>query len=134
MKRFFSFVAILVFPLLAWAASGYAAETNTDELMKPVSRWVDAFNRWDFSYLEGGFTEDATVMDQFSPFVWTGQRAPRIWWSDLMGATTAIHEKRSNSKQKLTLEKPAFVQIKDDKAYFVMPATLVWTDKRARTR
>jgi len=130
MSRFINLCLASCFALMSFSPPSHADETSTGDLLKPVNLWADAFNRWDFAYPEGAFTEDAVVVDQFPPFLWKGRGAPRKWWADLMGATQKIHESRSYAKQKVVFEKPSFVQVKDDKAYFVMPATLTWTDKK----
>jgi hypothetical protein len=109
---------------------------DTGALLQPLNRLLTAFNAHADLVPKGIFTDDATVVDVISPFVWTGPGAVARWYDALLGRSPA--SPRANDlvtlDQHLTIGPLESVQIADDYAMFVVPAVATYLDHGARQR
>ena len=111
---------------LLMTAAPTRASASPAELLQPVDRFVEAFNRWDLAYPEDVFTPDCVVVDIFPPFLWQGRGAPQAWWRALAGDNAAEHARRAALHEHLTHGAVAALQQTDLSAKFDLPATLTY--------
>lgn len=98
------------------------------DLMAPVHRFQLAFNRGDASMPTDVFTDDASVLDGFSPYIWVGRGTIRAWYTTLVGGNAADHQSFLAHRYRLSLQKPATVRVDGGNAYIVVPAIDRWDD------
>ena len=122
----------LLLVLLA-ALLGAAPAPNTPPLLVPVNTWGDAFNAGQVAFPSDAFTDDCTVLDEFTPFAWSkGHATIREWYAAVVGADSPKNRARFlASKQHVTFGTPRFVTVDGDGAYLVFPAKLTYVSKGA---
>jgi ketosteroid isomerase-like protein len=97
-----------------------------------VVRYVDAFNGADVDAMASECADVMQILDGMAPHVWVGPTATRDWWSDVL--TEGEH--LGASGYRISLEEPRHVDVTDDCAYVVVPATMTFDlrgDRRTQT-
>ena len=103
---------------------------STADLMKPVHAFETAFNTGQIAFPKDAFTPDATVLDQFTPFVWSGKDSARIWWARLLGAASPQkHARMLSYHEHLAVAQPEFITVTGDRAYFNVPSIFSYVEK-----
>ncbi len=103
--------------IVASHASANAAQALLP--VAPIEALVSAIDRGDEGAVSRAYTNDATIVDEFAPFRWTGAGAARHWARDFAagnraGGVTSVAVSHGG---------PRFAQIAGDRAWLVVPAT-----------
>ena len=106
------FAALLLFSIPTNA-------TPESDITDTVQKWFDAFNKGDAKTVVSSCTKDATVLDDFAPYVWQGPNACSKWYSDFRSFVT----KSNIIEPSIALGKAQHVDITGDIAYVVIPTT-----------
>ncbi len=91
---------------------------------------VDAANANDPSKLSGLYTDDAVVIDELAPYVWTGANAGAQWW-------TAVGQILAASKiaaLHVTALSVSEYRAAGDVAYVIQPLQITETNADGKTR
>ena len=115
------FIALSVGVLLA----GPAAATDKTDVMSVVHHWVAAFNKGDMPSMAAECADQASIIDDFAPHVWTGAGACARWSSDFQDFAKA----GDITAPFVTLGKPWHVDITADRAYVVAPTKFSYKQK-----
>jgi|GEM_PF-3398713 len=111
------------------------AATPDAELLAPVQRMVDAINHAEVAPPKGVFTTDATVIDDFAPYRWSGKSNAIDWYKGLLGTDAASRADFLALKGILSVGAPQFSRVTGDTAYFVLPGLFIFNEspiKRTR--
>lgn len=103
--------------LLAAIATGNAWASQRDEVMAPVTAFIDAVNKNDMKAAEAAHISSPTIIDEFSPHHWSGPTAFADWGKDF-GKDAAANKITDG---KLTAHKATRIFVEDDNAYVVQP-------------
>jgi hypothetical protein len=101
------------------AADAASAEA---ELVPPVQKWIDAFNKGDIPAAKAGCADAMSVIDEFPPFEWYGAGACMKWMDDFdadaktKGVTDAV----------VSVGKPLHANATGDRGYLVLPASYTY--------
>jgi hypothetical protein len=91
--------------------------------MAAVRRYIDAFNRGDANAMAGTCADPMQILDGMAPHVWQGPTATEDWYRDVL--TEGEH--LGASGYHITLDEPRHVDVTDNHAYVVVPATMRFT-------
>ena len=116
-------VLTVTLTLSAMMAEQATASDRTDA-MAAVHRFVDGFNKGDLKAAIAACADEASVIDDFPPHEWQG--AGCEMWAD---GYTAVAKSELITDAKIVLGKPRHVDVTDDRAYIVVPVTLVLKHK-----
>ena len=111
------------------------AATPDSVLLAPLQRMVDAINHADAAPPKGVFTTDATVIDDFAPYRWSGKTNAGDWYKGLLGTDAASRADFLALKGVLSVGAPQFSRVTGDTAYFVVPGLFIFNEtpgKRTR--
>lgn len=70
---------ISVATAMSIAMSVPAQAAAADDAVAAVTTWIDKFNAGDMNAFYGAHAANPIIIDEFGPFVWTGQDAPHVW-------------------------------------------------------
>ena len=115
------FTAVTAGILLA----GPAAAGDKTDVMSVVRHWVAAFNKGDMQSMAATCTDQASIIDDFPPHVWTGAGACAKWGSDFQEFVKA----NGVSAPAVTVGKPWHIDITADLAYVVAPTNFSFSQK-----
>lgn len=96
-----------------------AGASDKTDVMVPVRQFVDAFNKGDTKTAEAACAGQAFIIDEFPPHEWHGEGACGEW----MKAYDADARKNGITDGIVTLSKPRHIDITEDRAYVVVPAS-----------
>lgn len=99
---------------LVLAAPALAEEIA--EIMSPIHAFADGITGGDMEKAASAFTTSPILIDEFSPYAWSGTTAFADWGADYGKDSTA----NGITEGKLTLGKVHRTLIADDHAYVVM--------------
>ena len=85
-----------------------------------VCKYVDDFNKGDVKAMAGDFARPASILDGLPPHVWQGPTASEDWYRDVLAAG----KREGASDYFVTVHEPRHVDVTDDSAYVVVPATM----------
>jgi len=102
------------------------ADDNKAELMAPINAFAEAFNALRPDLPAGIFAADATVVDEFQPYLWRGDREIHDWYGRLVGTTPETREKQKALNAHYSVGQPTFVEVHADRAYVVVPGKLTY--------
>lgn len=112
--------SIALTAVLAGLAAPASAAAPPAGVMATISAVLKDTNANDTSKLDGYYTSDAVVIDEFAPYVWTGTGAGTRWWTSLV----AFNRKMSISNMKASMQSIQHFNVAGDKAYAVVPLTI----------
>ena len=115
------FMALAAGMLLA----GPAAATDKTDVMSVVHHWEAAFNQGDMQSMAATCADQASIIDDFAPHVWTGAGACTRWAGDFQEFVKTT----GASDPAVTVGKPWHIDISTDLAYFVAPTTFSFKHK-----
>ncbi|MBD5657168.1 MAG: hypothetical protein IAI50_18610 [Candidatus Eremiobacteraeota bacterium] len=95
-------------------------------VLAPVRAFAAAFNAQG-AYPEAAFTRDCSVLDDFAPYVWRGDGAPRRWYASLTGTTPLERRAMAATHARIVFDAPQFTRRDRERAYLVVPGTLTLT-------
>ena len=110
-------VAALVWIALAAPAP---AQTADADLMAPIQKFVDSFNKGDAAAAAAthAASADLTIIDELPPFIWRGAKAFQSWSADL----DSDAKKNGITDAGVTLSAPTRTERNADQAYVIVPA------------
>ena len=97
-----------------------AHASDKEDAMVPVRRFVDSLDKGDMRTVTATYAPQASITDDFPPYHWLGNSALADWLRDL----DAFSKKTDTADYKVTLQNPRFIEVTDDRAYIVVPASL----------
>jgi hypothetical protein len=108
------------------------AQTPNDEVMAPIKKFIDTFNKGDMPGAASTHakTADLTIMDEVPPFHWTGADAFTAW----SAALEKDAKKRGVTEPIVTLSPATRFEIDGDQAYVVAPAVYTYKENGVAMR
>jgi len=90
------------------------------DAMSTVHRYIDAFNEGDVKGMAAAFVVPGSILDGMPPHVWQGPTAAEDWYRDVLINT----KKEGASDFFVTIGAPRHMEVTEDAAYVVVPATM----------
>ena len=117
--------------VLALATSASAQPTNA-ELMAPITKFVNSFNKGDAAGAASTHVSgpELTIVDEVPPFVWRGVQAFQSWSADL----DRDAKKNGMTEPMVTLGTPTRTETSGDSAYVIVPAVFTFKLKGTAMR
>lgn len=116
------------------AVQASAAQTQaTDaQVMAPITKFVDAFNKGDIPGAAATHAagEDLVILDEVSPFLWRGAKAFETW----AAALDADAKKRGMTDMQVALAAATRIETDGSDAYVVVPAVFSFKEKGVAMR
>jgi ketosteroid isomerase-like protein len=114
---------------LALPAMSSAADP---QLMAPIQRFVDSFNKGDAAGAAAthSATDDLVIVDEVPPYVWRGAKAFSAWAADL----EAYAKKHGQTDQSVAVAAPTREETDGQQAYVVVPVTYTLKEKGVANR
>ena len=122
-------VAVLVWFVVAAPAS---AQTADAELMAPIQKFIDSFNKGDAAAAAATHAAgaDLTIIDEVPPYLWRGAKAFQSWNADLESDA----KKNGITDSMVTLSPPTRTERSADQAYVIVPAVYSFKQRGAAMR
>jgi ketosteroid isomerase-like protein len=115
--------ALLVLGALLAALSAPAtAATVPAAVMAPISGIIKDSNANNTAGLDSNYTSDAVVIDEFTPYVWTGSGAGSRWWNGVI----QLNKKMSLTNMRAAMRPIEHFNVTGDKAYVVVPLVITY--------
>ncbi len=126
--RRLTFGTVLCLAVTAAASAG----TPDAQLMAPIQKFVDSFNKGDAAAAAAthAATADLAIIDEVSPYLWHGPQAFQAWSADLERDS----KKRGTTDQAVTISAPIREETNGDEAYVVVPAVFVFKERGVAMR
>lgn len=112
----------LSFAIVLVVASIPAAASSTKDPMGTVREYIAAFNKGDAKAMAATCANPASILDGMPTHVWQGPTACADWYRDVL----AHSEHEGASGYFVALGKARHVDVSDDHAYVVVPATMTF--------
>jgi ketosteroid isomerase-like protein len=120
---------VLTVAVLVWCAltAPAHAQTADAELMAPIQKFVDSFNKGDTTSAAATHAAgaDLTIVDELAPYIWQGAKAFQAWGA----ALEADAKKQGITEPMVTLSPATRTEHQGDQAYVIVP--VVYTFKRS---
>jgi ketosteroid isomerase-like protein len=102
------------------------AQAPDAQVMAPIQKFVDAFNKGDMAGASATHTRDAdlAIIDEVPPYSWRGAQAFQSW----SAALDSDSKKKGMTDARVTIQPPTRAEMDGDRAYVVVPA--VYTFKQ----
>ena len=122
---------VLTVVALAWFALAVPASAQTDaELMAPIQKFIDSFNKGDAAGAAATHAGDVVITDEVPPYLWRGPKAFQTWSADL----DSDAKKKAMTEPMVTLSAPSRIERSVDQAYVIVPAVYTFKQKGAAMR
>jgi ketosteroid isomerase-like protein len=108
------------------------AQATDPQVMAPITRFLEAFNKGDAAGAAATHAADAdlAIIDEVPPFSWRGAQAFKTWAADLERDET----KRGVTDQKVSLGAATRVETDGTAAYVVVPSVYTFKQKGVAMR
>jgi ketosteroid isomerase-like protein len=108
------------------------AQTADADVMAPIQKFVDSFNKGDAAAAAATHAPgaDLTIIDEVAPYLWRGAKAFQSWSGDL----DSDAKKNGVSDQSVTLSAPTRIERNGDQAYVIVPAVYSFKQRGAAMR
>jgi ketosteroid isomerase-like protein len=118
--------------LVGLVASHASAQSSDAELMVPIQKFIDSFNKGDMAAAAATHAAgaDLTITDEVPPYVWRGPNAFQMWSTDL----DSDAKKNGITDPMVTVRGATRVERSGDQAYVVVPAVYTFKLKGASMR
>jgi len=105
-------------------ALGAPAGAADAQLMAPIQKFMDTFNKGDMAGAAAthAATADLTIIDEVPPFHWRGEQAFQTWAADL----DADGKKKGMSDMAVAVSAATREETSGDRAYVVVPAVFTF--------
>lgn len=102
------------------------AQTIDPQMVAPITKFIDAFNKGDMAGAASTHASDAdlVIIDEVPPFMWRGAEALKTW----AAALEADAKKHGMTNQKVALSPATRAETNGDAAYVVVPAVYSFTE------
>jgi hypothetical protein len=96
------------------------AQTTDPQLMAPINKFLEAFNKGDVAGAEATHASgaDLVIIDEVAPFLWRGAQAFKTWAADL----ERDEKKRGVTDQRVSIGTATRVESDGVSAYVVVPS------------
>jgi ketosteroid isomerase-like protein len=123
-------IMTLALAMLAFGLTPAVAGDSTSAVLAPIAGAIARANADDAAGVGSYFTPNAVVVDNFAPFVWSGQNAGSAWWTAVDADNAKGHVKNLHA----TMVKVVRTVVAGNRAYVVVQLTiaLVQNGKPAR--
>jgi len=103
------------------------AQTIDPQIVAPINKFLEAFNKGDIAGAAAAHLADAdtVIIDEVPPFMWRGPETLKTWSADL----EADAKKRGITDQKVTLSAPTRTEVNGSGAYVVAPAVYTFSER-----
>jgi ketosteroid isomerase-like protein len=110
-------LAVLVALCIGPAAQ---AQTSHPELMAPINKFIDSFNKGDAAGAAAthATSADLAIVDEVPPFVWHGADAFKAWAGDLEGDA----KKKGITEPHVSISPATRAEVDGDNAYVIVPS------------
>jgi ketosteroid isomerase-like protein len=114
------------------AGASVAAQANDPQVMGPIKKFVDTFNKGDMAGAASTHAAEAdlTIVDEVAPFVWHGAQAFQAWAT----ALDADAKKRGITEPGVTIGVPTRTESDGTVAYVIVPAVYSFKEKGVAMR
>jgi len=116
---------------VVWLFAGVAvnAETPDPQLIAPIQKFIDAFNKGDAAGAASthAATAELVIIDEVPPYAWHGAKAFQSWSADL----DSDAKKNALTDMAVTISAPVRVETSGDRAYVVVPAVYAFKQRGA---
>lgn len=94
--------------LFVGVSSAAPAQTADPQIMAPINKFMEAFNKGDMAGAAAthSATADLAIVDEVPPFAWVGAQAFQNW----AAALQADSKKNGMSEEKVTIKAPTRVE------------------------
>jgi len=127
--RYLTVGAIVCF-VIAGSSSAAEAQTADPQIVAPINKFLDAFNKGDMAGAAATHAADVVIVDEVAPFLWRGAQAFQAWGDALQ----ADSKKNGMSDERVTLKAPTRIETVGTDAYVVVPATFSFKQKGVAMR
>jgi len=110
--------------VIALVVASAGASDQTD-VMAVVKRFIDSLNKGDAKTACSTCATPSSIVDEFPPYGWQGATACADWATDF----GAHNKKNGITDPAVTLGKARHVDVSEDRAYAVIPATFSCKEK-----
>jgi hypothetical protein len=126
--RYFTLGAILW--CVTCAAAG--AQAPDPQVMAPIQKFVDSFNKGDTAGAAATHTAgaDLAIVDEVPPYLWRGAKAFQDW----SAALDSDIKKQGMTDSMVALEKPTRTEMDGGRAYVVVPAVYTFKQRGVAMR
>jgi ketosteroid isomerase-like protein len=125
---------VLTFAALMWVviAAPTNAQTADADVMAPVKKFIDSFNKGDIATAATTHAAgaDLVIVDEVPPYLWRGAKAFQAWSTDLQNDAT----KNGMTDATVTLSAPTRMESSGDQAYVVVPAVYAFKQRGSAMR
>ena len=118
--------------VLAGLCIGSAAQAQTadPQVMAPITKFMDTFNKGDAAGAASTHTADAVIIDEVPPFQWRGAGSFQGWAGDL-----AKYDKEHGiTDEHVSIGAATRTEVGGDTAYVIVPATYTFKQGGASMR
>ena len=100
------------------------AQTADAELMAPIQKFIDSFNKGDAAAAAATYAAgaDPVIVDEVPPYLWRGAKAFQAW----SAALESDSKKNGITDPKVTLSAATRTERSGDQAYVVVPAVYTY--------
>ena len=125
-------VLTLVTIASAWMVAAAGAQAPDAQLMAPIQKFIDSFNKGDIAGAAATHAAgaDLTIIDEVPPFVWRGPKAFETW----SAALDAVSKQGGVTDQMVTIKAPTRTESSGDSAYVIVPAVYTYKEKGVAMR
>ena len=124
----------LTLGVVVWCLIGApaSAQTQDDQLMAPIKKFIDSFNKGDGAGAASTHAAEAdlAIVDEVPPHLWRGAQAFKTWSADL----DADAKKRGITEPMVTIKAPTRIESTADQAYVVVPAVYTFKERGVAMR
>ena len=116
----------------AWMVAGASAQAPDAQLMAPIQKFIDSFNKGDVAGAMATHAAgaDLTIIDEVPPFLWRGPKAFQAWST----ALDSISKQAGITDQMVTISAPTRTESSGDSAYIIVPAVYTYKEKGVAMR
>jgi ketosteroid isomerase-like protein len=117
---------------LAFTAAAASAQTPNAQVMAPINKFIDTFNKGDLAGAASTHAAgaDLSIIDELAPYLWRGPQAFQTWSADL----DSDAKKRGITEPMVAISAPLRVETGGDQAYVVVPAVYTYKQGGAAMR
>jgi ketosteroid isomerase-like protein len=104
------------------AATTAAAQAADPQIVAPITKFMDTFNKGDMAGAAATHAPDAVIVDEVPPFFWRGPKAFADWGA----ALDADAKKIGMTEPAVALRAATRVETAGDQAYVIVPVTFTF--------
>ena len=122
----------LVTFVCAFTAAPASAQAPDPQLIAPIQKFVDSFNKGDTAGAMATHAAgaDLAIIDEVPPFIWRGAKAFQAWST----ALDAASKQAGITDQMVTIKAPTRTESSGDSAYVIVPAVYTYKEKGVAMR